>query len=135
MRILVTILATALSAGASRGGVHPLRPHELATGPYQSVATASFTGSLSSDGDCLLFRDDDNHVQLLPIWPFGSEFNGSLVTFHRPGKAEQRIAVSEEILLEGQPIAWSALPEPMRAEFQTRCPSQPFAVSGIRPAN
>jgi len=136
MRSFTLIIAALLCSCVNHGGgVHPLRPHDLATGPYQGVATAAFTGSLMYEGGCLLFRDEDNHMQLLPVWPFGSEFNGSLVTFHRPGKTEQRIAVNEEFQMEGRPVAWSALPGPMREQFQTQCPSEPFAVSAIRPAN
>jgi len=135
VRRSILAIAVPLSACVSHGGVHPLRPHDLATGPYQSVATAAFTGSLMYEGGCLLFRDEDSKVQLLPVWPFGSEFNGSLVTFHRPGKAEQRIVVGEEFQMEGQPIAWSGLAQPVTAQFQPQCPSQPFAVSKVRPAN
>jgi hypothetical protein len=120
---------------ASHGGVHPLRPQDLATGPYQSLATAAFNGSLMYEGGCLLFRDDENPVQLLPVWPYGSQFNGSLVTFHQPGKAEQRIVVGEEFQLEGQPVAWPALPQSTAAQFEGQCSSQPFAVSRVRPAN
>jgi hypothetical protein len=87
------------------------------------------------EGGCLLFRDDDNRVQLMPVWPYGSQFNGSLVTFHQPGKTEQRIVVGEEFQMEGQPVAWSALRASMSGQFQTQCPSLPFAVSRIRPAN
>jgi hypothetical protein len=129
------VLAVPLSACVSHGGVHPLRPHDLATGPYQSVATAAFTGSLLYEAGCLVFRDEDNNVQLLPVWPFGSEFNGSLVIFHQPGKAEQRIVVGEEFQMEGQPVAWSALPSSTTEDFQRTCGSPPFAVSRVRPAN
>ena len=129
----LTLLASACANHA--GGVHPLRPQDLATGPYQNVATAAFTGSLMYEGGCLLFRDDGNRVQLLPVWPDGSQFNGSLVTFHQPGKTERRIVVGEEFQIEGQPVAWPALPQPIAAQFHPQCPFQPFAVSRVRPAN
>ena len=134
MRRSLIAVGVLLPACVSHGGVHPLRPQELATGPYQSVATAAFTGSLLYEGGCLLFRDDDNRVQLLPVWPYGSQFNGSLVTFHQPGKTEQRIVIGEEFQMEGQPVAWAVLPQPTSAQFQPQCGSQPFGVSRVRPA-
>jgi hypothetical protein len=135
MRRFVLALAGSLSGCVGHGGVHPLRTHDLATGPYQSVATAAFTGSLMYEAGCLLFRDDDNRVQLLPVWPSGSEFNGTFVIFHQPGRADQRVVVGEEFYIEGQPVAWSALPTTTTEDFQRACGSPPFAVSRIRPAN
>src|SRR5262249_36804290 len=116
--------------------VHPLRPQDLATAPYQSVATAAFTGTLLYEGGCLLFRDDGNRVQLLPVWPAGSVFNGTSVIFHQPGKAEQRVVVGEEFKMEGQPIAWPVLPAPTNAKVRRQGgASPPFFVSRTRPAN
>ena len=135
MRILMVTLTATLSGCVSHSGVHPLRPHDLATGPYQSVATAALTGSLLYEGSCLLFRDDENHVQLFPVWPVGSEFNGSLVVFHQPGKTEQRVVVGEEFLLQGRPATWSSLPGTTYEQFQAQCQSPPFIVSGVKPAN
>lgn len=134
MRLAIPAAAATLASCAANG-VHPLRPQDLATAPYQSVATAALTGSLMYEGGCLLFRDDQNRVQLLPVWPSGSEFNGTSVIFHQPGKTDQRIVVGEEFHMEGQPIAWSALAAPGYARFQGQCGSAPFFVSRIRPAN
>jgi hypothetical protein len=129
------IAAISLSACASQG-VRPLRPEDLATAPYQSLVTDAYTGSLLYEGGCLLFRDDENRIQVMPVWPSGSIFNGTSVIFHQPGKSEQRVVVEEEFQIEGQPIAWNALAGPVYAQFQRQCgASPPFFVSRVHPAN
>jgi len=121
---------------ASRGaGVRPLRPLELATAPYQEAITASFTGNLTYEGGCLWFRDDRTRGRLLPVWPTGSTFNGTAVTFHQPGKEDQPIVVGEEFMMEGRPLPWSSLPVAAYAPFQHQCGAQPFFVSKVRPAD
>jgi len=116
-------------------GVHPLSPQDLATAPYQSVVTAELTGSLLYEGGCLLFRDDDQTVQLLPVWPPGSEFNGTTLTFHSPGKSDQLVVIAQVLRIEGQPIQWSALSAPAFAPIHRQCAAPPFFVSRITPAN
>jgi hypothetical protein len=121
--------------GCATHSVHPLRPLEIATAPYNGIPTAALTGSLMYEGGCLLFRDEDNRLQLMPVWPDGSSFNGTSVTFHEPGKTEQRIIVGEEFLMEGQPLQWSRVPDPSAPLFAQKCSREPFAVLGVHPAN
>src|SRR3954454_11179856 len=122
-------------AATSTGGVHPLRPLEIATAPYQGIVTAALPGSLMYEGNCLLFRDEATKSYLMPVWPIGSSFNGTAVLFHQPGKANQRIMVAEEFLMEGQPLRWSTLSAIGYVPFQRQCGVQPFFVSSVRPAN
>ena len=97
------LLMSAMSLGSCVSpSVHSLKPLEIATAPYEGIPTEGLTGSLMYEGDCLLFRDEGNHLQLMPVWPDGSTFNGTSVTFHEPGKAEQRIIIGEEFRMEGQ---------------------------------
>jgi hypothetical protein len=124
-----------LLTGCASQGVQPLRPLELATTPYQGIVTTGLTGSLMYEGGCLLFRDDGRRLHLFPVWPDGSIFNGTLVIFHEPGKADQRVAVAQEFLMEGQPVQWSSMPGQRIPLHQQKCGGQPFAVLGIRPAN
>ena len=124
-----------LLSGCASPGVHPLRPLEIATAPYQGIVTSALTGSLMYEGDCLLFRDERDRLHLFPVWPDGTLFNGTSVIFHEPGKADQRVVVGEEFLMEGQPVQWSRIPNPRIVLHQQRCGGQPFAVLGIRPAN
>jgi hypothetical protein len=113
-----------------------LKPQEIALASYQEVITASLAGSLMYEGGCLLFRDEAGTAYLLPVWPDGSSFNGTAVLFHRPGKADQRILVSEEFVMEGQPLEYPRLPQDYYAPFRTQCPGyQPFFVSATRPAD
>jgi hypothetical protein len=135
MRKLALLGLVAMSASVAASGPHPLRPHDLATGPYQAVATTAYTGTLMYEGGCLLFRDDENSVQFLPVWPYGSVFNGTFVTFHRPGRMEQRIVVGEEFQIEGQPVAWQTLSAPAYQPYQRQCGSPAFSVSRVRPGN
>jgi hypothetical protein len=128
--ILITLLG-----GCASHGVHPLRPLEIPTAPYQGITTTALTGSLMYEGSCLLFRDDNHRAQLVPVWPDGSTFNGTSVIFHEPGRADQRIVVGEEILLEGQPVPWSHVPGQRIALHRRQCGGEPFAVLGVRPAN
>ena len=119
--------------------IRPLKPQEIALASYQDVITASLAGSLMYEGDCLLFRDDATKSILLPVWPYGSTFNGTAVLFHHPGKADQRILVSEEFVMEGQTLEYARLPQVAQeyyAPFRAQCPGyQPFFVSSTRPAN
>ena len=131
------ILATALTLGGclSHPGVRPLRPLEIATAPYHQVATTALTGSLMYEGDCLLFREEDSGALLLPVWPTGSSFNGTAVLFHQPAKSDQRLLISEQFQMEGQPLQWTTLAADTYAPFQRECGMQPFFVSRVRPAN
>src|SRR5437868_6049326 len=94
------LVSALLLSGCGTPGVHPLRPLEIPTAPYNGIATAALTGSLMYEGGCLLFRDDGNRYRLVPVWPDGSTFNGTSVVFHEPGRADQRIIIGEEFLIE-----------------------------------
>lgn len=131
----VLALLQACATTSTGGGVHPLRPLEIATAPYQGIVTAALPGSLMYEGNCLLFRDEATKSYLMPVWPIGSTFNGTAVLFHQPGKADQRIMVAEEFLMEGQPLRWSTLSGETYAPFLHQCGVQPFYVSSARPAN
>ena len=134
MRRAVPLLALLLMSCMSHG-VHPLRPLEIPTAPYNGIATAALTGTLMYEGGCLLFSDDTKRVQLVPVWPSGSSFNGTSVVFHNPGRAEQRVIIGEELMIEGQPLEWSRVPGARVVLHQRRCGREPFAVLGVRPAN
>jgi hypothetical protein len=116
-------------------GVRPLRPLELATSTYEEAVTASMTGSLMYEDGCLLFREEGSGARLLPVWPAGSIFNGTSVIFHRPGKADQPVLVSQEIVMEGLPGQWSVVTAPAYDPFEHQCVAQPFFVSRIQPAD
>ncbi len=124
-----------VGACVSERSVHPLRPLEIVTSPYHGISTEGLTGSLMYEGDCLLFREEGNHLQLMPVWPDGSTFNGTSVKFHEPGKAEQRIIVGEEFRMEGLPLHWVDVPNPRAGIFAQQCARDPFAVLGVHPAN
>jgi len=124
-----------LSGCATTPGIRPLRPLELATGPYVQTAAEADVGSLMYEGGCLIFSDGTEPTWLLPIWPDGTLFNGSLVTFHQPAKDEQRVAVGQEFVMEGQPVTWEQLPNARYASFRRQCRVRPFIVSSVRPAD
>jgi hypothetical protein len=134
-KVAPTLLLLLQACATSRGGVHPLRPLEIPTAPYQGFVTAALPGSLMYEGNCLLFRDEATKAYLMPVWPIGSTFNGTAILVHQPGKADQRIMVAEEFLMEGQPLRWSALSGAAYAPFLQQCGVQPFFVSSVRPAN
>ena len=124
-----------LLAGCASDGIEPLQPLEIPTAPYSGTVSASVTGSLMYEGGCLLFRDDDNRLQLLPIWPDRTTFDGTSVIFHERGRSDQRVLISEEILLQGRPLEWSEIPGPRTALHHQKCNRRPFLVLGVRPAN
>jgi hypothetical protein len=132
---LAFFVSVSLLSGCVSNGVHPLRPLEIATAPYRGITTTALTGTLMYEGGCLLFRDDENRLHLYPVWPDGSTFNGTSITFHEPGRADQRVVLNEEFLMEGQPLQWSSLPGPRFSVHQSQCGAQPFAVLGVHPAN
>lgn len=116
--------------------VRPLRPLEIATAPYQPLATTALTGTLMYEGECLLFRDDRSGAILMPVWPAGSNFNGTALLYHLPGKSDQPVTVSQEVLLSGQPIQWAALGGLSYQPLQRQCGAYaPFFVSQVRPAD
>jgi hypothetical protein len=121
---------------SSEPHIRPLRPLEIATAPYQEIASASLEGSLMYEGGCLLFHDDSTKALLMPVWPLGSSFNGTALLFHQPGKSDQWVAVNQEILLSGQPQQWTAYGAPPYEPFQRQCGGYaPFYVSTVRPAD
>lgn len=134
MRKIGLISLLLLQACASNG-IRPLRPYELATAPYREPGSQSFVGSLMYEGGCLLFEDESGSTRLLPIWPTGSTFEESLITFHRPAKAEQRVMVGEEIRMDGERSDWASLSDRGLLPFQHQCGGEPFFVGAITPAN
>ena len=136
MRKLAFIALLLVSGCVTSSGPRPLRPNEIAIGPYHEGGTQSFVGSLMYEGRCLLFDGEKGSARLLPIWPGGTRFEESLVTFHQPAKSDQRVAIGEEIRLDGVPTQWSALDPRAFAPFERQCGwAKPFFVSGLAPAN
>lgn len=135
MRKAGLLLFLTLGACLGRGGIRPLKPLEIATAPYQDMKSAAHTGSLMYEGGCLLFHDDETGALLMPVWPAGSTFNGTALLFHHPGKADQRLIVAEEFLMEGAPLQWAALRAGTYVPFHYQCNYQPFFVSSVRPAD
>ena len=135
MRKFIVVAVLTLTACVSSRGVRPLRPHEIAIGPYHERPTQSFVGSLMYEGGCLIFDGENGSPRLLPIWPTGSRFEETLVTFHRPGKDDQRVTIGEEIRLDGVPSDWSQIRSPQFQSFERQCGARPFFVSSLAPAN
>lgn len=131
--LLILLLLPSCMTNGSR--IRPLRPLELAVAPYRDSVTATLTGSLMYEGGCLLFRDDKPKARLLPVWPIGSVFNGTSVIFHQPAKSDQRIAIGEEFLMEGELGNWSTLPPATFLPFRHQCGAEPFLVSSVHPAD
>jgi hypothetical protein len=135
MHKIMLIAFLVLTACVSSTAIRPLRPHEIAIGPYYERPTQSFVGSLMYEGGCLMFGGENGGPRLLPIWPAGSKFEETLVTFHRPGKDDQRVTIGEEIRLDGVPSDWSKIGSSQFQSFQRQCDAEPFFVSGLAPAN
>lgn len=136
MRMAVLVAILALGACVNRGGIRPLRPLEIPLAPYHGAAPEAITGTLMYEGGCLLFRDEQTRALLLPVWPSGSSFNGSALTFHLPGKTDQLLIVAQEAVLYGQHGGWPALAGPPYVPFQHQCGGYaPFFVANVRPAD
>jgi hypothetical protein len=129
------LLASLLLQACASSQIRPLRPNELPTGPYHESGSQTFVGTLMYEGNCLLFEDEDKSMRVLPVWPHGSTFEESLITFHQPGKLEQRVMVGQEIELKGEKSDWAAVADSHLAPFEHQCGSEPFFVSGMTPAN
>lgn len=115
--------------------VRLLHEDEVATAPYHYHGKEQMVGSLMYEGGCLLFTSHDHSRQVLPIWPDGTDFQEILLTFHQPGRADQRVIVGEEIRLDGETGDWAQLDPQRYAPFSHQCGSQPFFVSDVTPAN
>jgi len=136
MRKAALIAILMLGGCFGRSGIRPLRPLEIPTAPYQEMTTTALTGSLMYEGRCLLFRDEQSRLVVMPVWPAGSSFNGTAVLYHLPGKNDQWIAVSQEVLLYGQPLQWQSLDGQLYRPFEGQCGIYPpFFVTGLRPAD
>jgi hypothetical protein len=56
--------------------------------------------------------------------------------FHLPGKADQWVAVGQEVLLSGQPLQWSTLGSSAYQPVEHQCGAYPpFFVTAVRPAD
>jgi len=136
MRKAVLLTMLLLGGCLEHQGIRPLRPLEIATAPYRPISTAALPGSLMYESGCLIFRDEQSGALMTPVVPTGSSFNGTALTFHLPGKADQLVAVHEEVLFYGEPLQWAALQGPPYDAIQHQCGAYgPFLVTGVRPAN
>jgi len=134
MKLIVRALPLLL-AGCVSNGIQPLRPMEIAIGPYDGIVAAAHTGTLAYEHGCLVFYDDTHRPALMPVWPEGTIFNGTSLIFHKPGKADQPIVLNQEFVLSGRLLSWSAVPGPRAPLFERQCGAVPFAVADVRPAD
>jgi len=126
-----TLLAV---TSCSTGGVHPLRPLDLPTASYlEGVEFESIVGSLTYDNSCLLFRSEGGEM-LLPVWPYGTVFNGTSLMFHRPGKTDQPLLVNEQIQIRGERLPAGYVRSHFE-DYRQRCGGAPFFVAAVRPAD
>lgn len=135
MRKLALAAALVLGGCVSQGGIRPLLPYEIATLPYRTGNTTEQLGSLTYESGCLLFRPDDGGARLLPVWPEATTLEETMLTFHEPGKADERIVTGQEVVLDLIPLDWESL-DPVRfARFRQQCDYQPVFVTDVAPAN
>ncbi len=129
------LLLLLLLPGCASQGFRPLKPFEIATAPYRFGEPRSVLGTLMYEGGCLLFRTEGDSRLLLPVWPTGTQFEESLVTFHEPGRTDQGVALGEEIQLETLPLDWAKLDSASYGPFHHQCGAEPVFVAAVRPAN
>ena len=82
---------------------------------------------------CLLFHNDETAASLLPVWPDGSVFNGTSVIFHQPAKADQRIVIGEEFVMEGHAVPWRIVSPMTTRRFVTNALYRPSSSAGSGP--
>ena len=71
MRKAIILAGVLLQACVDNHLVHPLKPLEILTAPYQPMVTAALAGSLMYEGNCLLFRDEATGAYFMAL-PFQS---------------------------------------------------------------
>jgi hypothetical protein len=133
--LLVLLAGCAMNQNSGVRPLRPLRPLQIPTGPFLDSTAEALQGTLMYEGGCLIFRDDVSRGHLLPVWPYGTVFNGTSIIVHLPGKAEQRLVLAQEFVMYGHRVPWANLPPADFAAFQRQCGSEPFAVRSVRPAN
>jgi hypothetical protein len=129
---VLALLALA-SCSTVRPAFRPLRPLAIATMPYQWTATTAMTGTLLYEGGCLLFHDEAGGALYVPVWPYGTVFNGEAVVMHVPGKVDEPVQIAQELVLYGRPLAPPLAPS--IAPFERQCDEPPVGVVGVRPAD
>jgi len=134
MRSFALVMLVLLQ-GCATQSVRPLKPFEIATAPYRFGESKPILGTLMYEGGCLLFRTEGDSALVLPVWPTGTRFEESLVTFHEPGHADQRLVLGEEVRLATLPLEWAALGRERLEPFHHQCGAEPVFVTGVTPAN
>jgi hypothetical protein len=129
------ILVLLLLEGCASQGVRPLRDYEIATAPYRFGEAKPVLGTLMYEGGCLLLRPDGQSGMLLPVWPTGTQFEESLVTFHQPGRADQRVVVGEEVRFGTLGLDWTNLDSAGFKSFHHQCGAAPVFIADVTPAN
>ena len=92
-------------------------------------------GRLVSKDGCLLLAANRHgrDLQLLPVWPTGSRYNGVAVVPSLPGAAETSFVVGADVKVEGGGPDWSDLPTNFDylLPWRDKCGARPFFVSAV----
>ena len=137
MRSLALILVTLVSGCASVGDprARPLKPLEVATAPYDPTVISERIGSLFYENGCLKFREQGSDEMLLPVWPTGSSFNGTSLTFHEPGKSDQLILIAQQFVIKGHDIPPAVMGAGSLAPFNHQCQAPEYMVAHVQPSD
>lgn len=135
MRKLALAAVLVLNGCASSQGIRPLLPYEIPTLAYRAGDATEQLGSLTYESGCLLFRPDDGGALLLPIWPDATRLEETMLTFHEPGKSDERLVTGQEVVLDLIPLDWASLDPERFARFHRQCDYQAVFVTGVAPAN
>lgn len=134
MRVVIITIMSLLSAGCTTYGQSAEVSRTsvtIPTFPGSDIVVSTRTGRLSSDGQCLLFKDDAGRVYL-PVFRSGSSYDGRAVTLVSR-ESTRRVSLGTRLTLEGNVQQWADVPQTssIRA-FQSACRATPFLVSMIK---
>jgi hypothetical protein len=112
--------------GSTAAGITP-----IPTYPHSPVIVSEFTGKLSYENGCLLFRNTRGQ-QFVPIWPNDSAFDGRRITVAIPGRPAKTLTVGREIRIGGSAQQWGNVPaSPGLGDTASRCTATPYFVAEV----
>lgn len=126
-----TALAALVSCAPVETASSSTASRPIPTYPYSPVVVSEFTGKISYENDCLLFRNTRGQ-QFVLIWPEGSSFDGRRIRVAIPERPPKTLTVGREVTIGGSAQEWENVPmSPGLGDTASRCGAKPYFVAEV----